>query len=145
MKEVSPREAHDLMTQQGATYVDVRTEAEFAAGHPEGALNVPVFQPGPGGMAPNPDFLPTMRGLFAVGQQLVVGCQMGGRSARACQILEQGGFQNVANVRGGFGGARDALGRVAEKGWVEQGLPVSKDVSATVSYQGLKQKAKGSS
>jgi rhodanese-related sulfurtransferase len=141
VKEVTPSEANDLMKKEAYVYIDVRTEPEFANGHAEGALNIPVFLPGPGGMAPNTDFLTTVRGLFAPGQKMVVGCQMGGRSSRACQILEQAGFQNVKNVRGGFGGARDPSGRVIEKGWADLALPVSKDTSDSVSYQGLKKKA----
>ena len=39
---ISPQDAHDLMTREGYTYVDVRTEGEFANGHPEGAVNVPI-------------------------------------------------------------------------------------------------------
>ena len=141
MKEVNPSEAQELMKNEAFVYIDVRTEPEFAGGHAEGALNIPVFVPGPGGMAPNPDFLPTVKGLFATDQTLVVGCQLGGRSARACTLLEQAGFQNVRNVRGGFGGARDPSGRVIEKGWADLALPVSKDTSDAVSYQGLKKKA----
>jgi rhodanese-related sulfurtransferase len=140
VKEVNPTEANDLMKKEAYVYIDVRTETEFAGGHAEGALNIPVFVPGPGGMAPNPDFLTTARGLFPTSQKMVVGCQMGGRSARACAMLEQAGFTSVANIRGGFGGGRDPSGRV-EKGWVDLALPVSKDTSDAVSYQGLKKKA----
>src|SRR5262245_21152216 len=140
VKDVTPAEANDLMTKESYVYIDVRTEPEFAGGHAEGAVNIPVFVPGPAGMAPNPDFLPTVKGLFAAEQKMVVGCQMGGRSSRACQMLEQAGFQNVRNVRGGFGGARDPSGRVIEKGWADLALPVSKDTSDGVSYQGLRKK-----
>jgi hypothetical protein len=34
-----------------------RSEAEFAAGHVEGAINVPIMFMSPGGMTPNPDFV----------------------------------------------------------------------------------------
>src|SRR5262245_16743569 len=71
VKEVNPTEASDLMKKEGYVYIDVRTEPEFAGGHAEGALNIPVFAPGPGGMAPNPDFLSTVKGLFEPGQKMV--------------------------------------------------------------------------
>jgi len=41
-QEISPEEAHDLMEDEDYVYVDVRTQAEFEGGHPEGAYNVPV-------------------------------------------------------------------------------------------------------
>ena len=41
---ISPEEAHAKVTNEGYAYVDVRTEAEFAAGHPAGAYNVPIAE-----------------------------------------------------------------------------------------------------
>ncbi|MFO0980496.1 MAG: rhodanese-like domain-containing protein [Planctomycetota bacterium] len=141
MKEVNAAEAHELMNKEAYVYIDVRSEAEFMGGHPAGALNIPAFLPGPSGMAPNPDFVATVQGLFPTDAKLALGCQMGGRSARACQLLEKAGFKAVLNVRGGYGGTRDAFGRVVEKGWADLGLPVSRDNSDAVSHQGLKRKA----
>ena len=49
IRQVTPREAYELLEQDpAAIYLDVRTEAEFEAGHPAGARNVPVvfFDPG---------------------------------------------------------------------------------------------------
>ncbi len=47
IKRVSPQEALEL-TRDGWTYVDVRTEQEFADGHPAGSYNVPIAHAGSG-------------------------------------------------------------------------------------------------
>ena len=58
INQTTPQAAHAaLMDDREAVYLDVRTEEEFAAGHPAGAINVPVAFPNPsGGMLLNPDF-----------------------------------------------------------------------------------------
>jgi hypothetical protein len=71
---------------------------------------------------------------------LVVGCMAGGRSQRACEILEQAGFSDLTNVRGGFGGARDATGAILVPGWRDAGLPVSTELGESA-YQSLQVKA----
>jgi rhodanese-related sulfurtransferase len=73
-------------------------------------------------------------------KRLVVGCMAGGRSQRACELLEQSGFSDLTNVRGGFGGTRDASGMVVVRGWKDSGLPVSTDLGQS-SYQSLRRKA----
>ena len=124
-KQISVSEAHALQ-QQGGIYIDVRSTLEFADGHPAGAVNVPIFEPDEdtGQMAPNSDFVRVMKGAFAPDVPLLIGCQVGGRAVRAAQVLESFGFTNVTVVRGGFGGARDPLGRVVDPGWADSGLPV---------------------
>ena len=89
-KRIDPKEANALMA-QGWVYVDVRTEAEFAGGHPKGALNVPLN---------SPDFLAVMQKLFKPDAKLIVGCQMGGRSARACMLLASHGFRLTRVIPG---------------------------------------------
>jgi rhodanese-related sulfurtransferase len=126
LKRVSPVEAKRLIDEEGYTYLDVRTEAEFVAGRPTGAKLVPMMLAGPSGMAPNPDFLKGVESLFPKDAKLVVGCKAGGRSARAAAVLGAAGYTNVIDQRAGFDGARDAFGQVTEKGWVESGLPVEK-------------------
>ena len=64
----------------------------------------------------------------------------GGRSQRACEIMEEAGYSDLTNVRGGFGGARDASGKVVAPGWRDAGLPVSNDVGEDA-YQSLRGKA----
>ena len=114
------------LQQEGWVYVDVRSTAEFASGHPELAVNVPLIEPDPdtGQPMPNPDFVRVLQRDFGPDAKLLVGCQVGGRSMRASQMLRATGFTEVVNVRGGFMGARDPMGRTVDPGWVEAGLPV---------------------
>src|SRR5215472_5982616 len=108
--ELTPAEAHDVLSRDSrALYLDVRTEPEFAAGHPAGARNVPVvlFDPASGGPKANPYFLDVVERNVPRDAKLIVGCQSGGRSMRACELLRDAGFADVSNVRGGFGGVHD--------------------------------------
>jgi rhodanese-related sulfurtransferase len=139
---VTVADAHALQ-QQGHTYVDVRSSSEFAAGHPAGAVNVPLFErdEDTGQMAPNADFVRVMQANFAPDAPLLVACQAGMRSLRAVQVLDSFGFTSLANVKGGFGGARDFMGRVADPGWEESGLPVDTSAAAGARYADLLKKA----
>lgn len=130
IQQLEPPQAYEILKNNPeAVYLDVRTEAEFAQGHPTGAINIPVvFIKGPGQMEPNGDFMTVGEKTLARDKQLIVGCLSGGRSQRACEILEQGGYINLVNVRGGFGGARDASGAVVVTGWRDAGLPVSTEL-----------------
>ncbi len=141
IKQAEPPEAYEIL--QGnpdAIYLDVRTEEEFAQGHPAGAINIPVVFLKPGA-APqlNDSFLTIAQKVLPQNKKLVVGCMMGGRSQRACEILEQAGYSDLTNVRGGFGGARDASGVIVVVGWRDAGLPVSRELDG--SYRTLRDKA----
>ncbi|HTJ08170.1 MAG TPA: rhodanese-like domain-containing protein [Candidatus Binataceae bacterium] len=142
INQVEPPQAHEILkSNPEAIYLDVRTEPEFAQGHPEGAINVPVvFIKGPGQMELNGEFVDVVAKTLAPGKKLVVGCLAGGRSQRACELLEAAGYTDLTNVRGGFGGARDAAGEVVVTGWRDAGLPVSSEVGEN-SYQALRRKA----
>jgi len=131
-RDVSPAEAHAILTKDPkAVYLDVRTEAEFEAGHPQGALNVPVTALDPATHRPmlNPDFVTVVSAHVPAEATILVGCQSGVRSLRACALLAAAEFTAVANVRAGFGGAHDQMGRIVEAGWADAGLPV--EVGAT--------------
>lgn len=142
VRHVSVAEARDLQ-QQGSIYVDVRSTREFAQGHPSGAVNVPLFEADErtGQMMPNPDFMRVMQAVFPPDTRLLIGCQMGGRSMRAAQMLASFGFADIANVRGGYGGAHDPNGRMIDAGWAESGLPVDDAPAAGASYEDLLAKA----
>jgi rhodanese-related sulfurtransferase len=122
---------------EGWVYVDVRTEGEFAQGHPAGAANVPVAVGHPPNMTMNPEFLAVMKANFKKGQKLVLGCAAGGRSAKACEILTNAGYTDLVNMAGGFLGARDMLGR-SEKGWASLGFPTETAAAAGKSYDALR-------
>lgn len=140
--EIAPTQAYETMRNNpDAIYIDVRTEEEFAQGHPPGAINVPVMFMRPGGPPqPNPEFLLVVERNVPRDKKLFVGCMMGGRAQRACEILEDAGYKDIANVRGGFGGARDMSGRVIAPGWINEELPVSGE-QGRFSYQALKANA----
>jgi len=74
--------------------------------------------------------------------KLVVGCKAGGRSAQAVGLLTALGYTNLIDVRGGFGGERDALGRTVVPGWLEANLPAGKGAEASTSYATLQTKTK---
>ncbi|HEY6394296.1 MAG TPA: rhodanese-like domain-containing protein [Candidatus Binataceae bacterium] len=142
IKQQKPRDAHEtLKSNPDAVYLDVRTEAEFAAGHPQGAINVPVvFIKGPGQMQVNPEFAEVTEKVLPKNKKLVVGCMAGGRSQRACEMLEEAGYSDLTNVVGGFGGQRDQAGNVVVPGWREENLPVTTE-QGDAAYQALRKKA----
>jgi rhodanese-related sulfurtransferase len=142
INQAEPPQAHEILkSNPEAIYLDVRTEPEFAQGHPAGAINVPVvFFKGPGQMELNGEFVDVVVKTLPREKKLVVGCLAGGRSQRACELLEAAGYIDLTNVRGGFGGARDASGQVVVAGWRDAGLPVSSEVGDN-SYQALRRKA----
>lgn len=138
IRQCTPTEAH-LLLQQGYRYVDVRTESEFANGHPDTAVNIPVAVPDPssGQMLLNSEFVVVVRKHFQSGQALVLGCQAGGRSQHAAVLLEKAGFTDLVNVVGGFGGGLDPSGRPVP-GWVQSGLPVCRTCTPGASYRELR-------
>lgn len=137
---VSPEEAQALIG-EGYIYVDVRSEPEFEKGHPAGALNVPISHRGPAGFVPNPDFLNVMESAFDKNERLLIGCQTGGRSMKAVEMLVRAGFTNLRELRTGFEGRKDAFGRL-EPGWSKSGLPVGTGFPAGQSYEDVRRRAR---
>jgi rhodanese-related sulfurtransferase len=134
---VSPEEAHAKL-QDGYVYVDVRSEPEFAEGHPSGAYNVPLMHMGSDGMTPNPDFLTVMKRRFASDARLVLGCKGGARSLRAARLLLAEGFVDVVDQRAGWSGAADPFGKITEPGWSRVGLPTETGAPEGRSFAHLK-------
>lgn len=143
IKEITPQQAHDVLSANpDVSYIDVRTEREFAAGHPQGAVNIPVAFPDPArGMVMNADFVKVVEANFPKDKKIIVGCQAGPRSNAAAGLLQQAGYQEVSNMLGGFGGMRDPMGNVIAPGWSSLDLPVGQDNGEGVSYQSLSAKA----
>ena len=136
---VSVREARGKQ-REGYVYVDVRSIPEFHQGHPEGAVNVPLIHRNDhtGQMMANREFLDVMRANFASNAGLLIGCQTGGRSAQAAETLVLAGFNDVANVLGGFEGARDPMsGAVRAEGWLQAALPIETGRSEGRGYEDL--------
>ncbi len=140
--QLEPREAKAAMDEaENAVYLDVRTEMEFAQGHPQGAINIPVAIPGVAGMMPNPDFLKVVQNALPDKDQPVFcGCQVGMRSQMAAELMARAGYSNLVNIQGGFGGKVEN-GVLVVVGWRDAHLPVETDVNEANSYASLKARA----
>ena len=140
IKHITVQQAHQEHG-SGAKYLDVRSIPEFEQGHPEGAFNVPLMHADPQTrqMRPNPEFLDVVRANFPTDTQLIIGCQMGGRSAKAAEMLATAGYRDVANVLGGYGGAP----QFGHTGWVQAGLPVATTAAADRDYTTLRGRTGG--
>jgi rhodanese-related sulfurtransferase len=73
--------------------IDVRTEDEFESGKIPGALNIDIYK-GQG-------FIYRVEELDKA-KNFYVYCAAGVRSANACGVMQQLGFENVYNLLGGF-------------------------------------------
>lgn len=141
MKSISPEEAKDILVADGrSVYIDVRTEQEFVNGHVPGSINIPVAWPNPTThqVKLNPDFVRVVSTHFRKDTRIILGCQTGGRSKFAAELLHTQGFDAVYNMRGGFDGDRDVRGRLIEPGWSQLGLTVETEVPQNSSYISLK-------
>jgi rhodanese-related sulfurtransferase len=142
MDPISPKDAQALMD-AGGVYVDVRSEEEYAGGHPAGSLNVPLMIMSGGGRRQNPDFLAAIEALFDKDSKLILGCAGGGRAARAGQVLEQAGFTGLRECAAGWFGVRDDNGEVSELGWADAGLPTEEGQPEDRSWQALLKRLQG--
>ena len=107
IKEVTPQQAHEILTNDtSVVYIDVRTDREFANGHPAGAVNIPVAFPDPSrGMMMNADFVKVVEASFPHDKKIIVGCQAGPRSNAAAGLLVVKGLRQ-ADRRVGVAGER---------------------------------------
>ena len=103
---VGPSEAVRLMNREKAVLIDVREPAEFAAGHPGGARNVPLNQLSGAKALPGNKALP-----------VVLVCATGARSSRAVGLLHKAGYENARSLAGGLAA------------WREANLPVEKSAA----------------
>ena len=85
---IAPETAVELISSGERMVVDVRTPAEFAAGHVAGALNLDVTAP---------DFGAQVRALDP-GAGYLVYCQSGNRSAAAAQQMAELGVGDVVDA-----------------------------------------------
>jgi rhodanese-related sulfurtransferase len=113
---VSPQQVHQLR-QQGkpVEIVDVRTPAEYAQAHVDGARSVPLD-------ALDAKALLAQRN-GAVAEPLYVICRSGGRAARACEMFQSAGLTNVFSIEGGT------------SAWERAGLPVVRGARRTISLE----------
>jgi rhodanese-related sulfurtransferase len=84
--------------------IDVRTPAEYAEGHLEGAELIDFY---------SPDFRSRIDALPRDGIYLLY-CRSGNRSGQAVALMLELGFENVAHLSGGIGA------------WLRAGYPVAR-------------------
>jgi len=97
-------EAINLINRDHALVLDVRNDAEFASGHIVDAKHIPLDK-----LAERLNELAKFKD-----KPILVNCQRGMRSAKACDILRKAEFAKVNNLAGGL----DA--------WLAAKLPVVK-------------------
>lgn len=102
--EVSPAEATLMINRENGLVLDVRSVAEFAAGHIPEARNLPAEK-----LAERIGELEKFKE-----RPIIVNCQSGARAGDACATLRKLGFEKVYNLAGGVGA------------WQEAGLPLKK-------------------
>jgi rhodanese-related sulfurtransferase len=69
------------LVKDGATLLDVRTVAEFADGHIQGATNIPIAE------------LEGRTAEIPANRPVVVYCKSGRRSERAAKLLKEQGYE----------------------------------------------------
>jgi len=86
---VSVAEAKEKIDNEDVQIIDVRTPGEYAGGHVPGAINIPHMS------------VVSRKDELASDKELVMICQMGQRSALACEFAASMGFKELYNVEGG--------------------------------------------
>lgn len=131
---LTPQEAFErLKNDDATTYVDVRTVAEFATGHPKGKIiNVPIvfFHPTTKAVFQNESFDLVMEEVCPKETPLIVGCEKGSRAKQAVERLAAAGYENVHLMEAGH------------TGWKAASLPVTADNRDGISYVSLLTPAK---
>ncbi len=126
---MSPQEVKAALSgDKPATYVDVRTVAEFSSGHPKGkVVNIPLvfFHPTSKEVFPNQSFLQVVEDLYVRDARLITGCDDGTRAGQAAQKLAEAGYSNVYVMPDGF------------PGWRKHHLPTTQDNRDGISYASL--------
>lgn len=104
MSKLSPNIVKEKLGSENekVCFVDVRSEDEFKSGHVPGATCVPLDRI-EGGSAELPK-----------DKLVILSCQSGKRSARAHELLKARGYENIAEMEGGF------------SAWAAHGLPVNR-------------------
>lgn len=92
ISSVDVYEARNLIENQGAVVLDVRTEEEYSAARIPEARHMPLSQIGQ-----------RLEELESYKDKpILISCRSGSRSARACSFLSRNGFAQVYNLKGGL-------------------------------------------
>ena|SRR5947209_7194804 len=92
-------EAKEKIDSGNVQVIDARTPGEFNGGHVPGAINIPHMA------------VVAQKDKLASDKEIVIICQMGSRSALACEFAAALGFKDLYNVEGGT------------EAWVKAGYP----------------------
>ncbi len=104
VKNVGVEDFAQLIAARTNVVLDVRTAAEFQAGHIPGAINLDFN---------SPDFAKKVAALDK-SKTYLVHCAGGVRSAKACAVMDKTDFPRLVNLEPGF------------KAWEKAGQPVEK-------------------
>lgn len=104
---VGTAEAVMLINREKGVLIDVSEPAEYAAGHPAGARNVPLAQLTGAKELPSNKALP-----------IILVCASGARASRAAGQLRKAGYERAVAIQGGLAA------------WREASLPVEKKPAA---------------
>lgn len=104
---VGTAEAVMLINREKGVLIDVSEPAEYAAGHPAGACNVPLAQLTGAKELPSNKALP-----------IILVCASGARASRAAGQLRKAGYERAVAIQGGLAA------------WREASLPVEKKPAA---------------
>ena len=104
IKEIDAAELANWMDNQTEPFriIDVREMREFAQGTIPGAEAIPLAT------------LPVRLNELDRDEKFVLMCRVGARSAHACMFMQQQGYENVYNLRGGI------------VSWAHSNLPIKK-------------------
>jgi len=144
VQRLTPKQAAEqLENDDNVIYLDVRSTVEFHEAHVPGAMNIPLMEhDAQGTMRPNPDFTNVVSAVIPTDARVIVGCKVGPRSDTAARIMDQMGYDCVADMVGGFCGASGPGGELIVAGWRHFDLPVATVPSPGCTYTELVERAR---
>ena len=98
-KNIDYTELKQFLKTTNTTVIDVRSPQEFAEERIDFAINIPLY-----------DLEKYAKNILNdKASNIVVYCQSGSRSKKACEILVHLGYENVYNLMGGINSFRENL------------------------------------
>jgi rhodanese-related sulfurtransferase len=137
IKDISSKEAFDLLSEPNTYLIDVRSIAEYVfVGHPAVAHNIPLmfWDEELQDFEPNETFIEDVKSRFKTDDRLIFLCRSGGRSLRAARIIKNTGFSQVFNIKEGFEGDKNAEGYRIVNGW-KNTLPYTYELDDKLIYR----------
>jgi len=92
VEDISVEEFKSMMNEDNTVILDVRTEDEVKEGIIDGAMHINLF---------DSDFRDQLEELDKSKTYLVY-CRSGNRSGKACEVMNNMGFDNAYNLEGGI-------------------------------------------